>query len=200
MAYRTPDRAQETVTGTTTLTLAGSPSRNFRTLSAAGIADGDSFPGVVVHRTLDQWKSGVWQRSGSTIVLLELHSSSNGDADFTFGAGAKDVLVAPLGSSFTGPTVVTSGSSVTMTAFDREVIVKKTVGSATTVTLPPSPSAGQSAIVSDGKGDAATNNITVQPAAGTINGGSSWVIAANFASVTFRYSGTEWNVIAFAAP
>lgn len=102
MAYRTPDRAQEQVTGTTTLVLNGGSPLNWRTLAAAGVVDGDYFPGVVTHRTLAQWKSGIWQRSGSTVVLVTLHASSNADADFTFGAGVKDVAVVALGADAQG--------------------------------------------------------------------------------------------------
>lgn len=109
MTYRTPDRTQETVTGTSTLALSGRTSLGFRNLADAGIADGDYFPGVVTHRTLDQWKSGVWQRSGGNLVLVRLHDSSTG-GDFTFTDGTKDLLVTSLGRQ-SSPRVVTSADS-----------------------------------------------------------------------------------------
>jgi hypothetical protein len=51
-------------------------------------------------------------------------------------------------------------------------------------------------IIKDGKGDAATNNITVTPAAGTIDGSSTAVINTNYGSMQLIYNGTQWNIIA----
>ena len=62
------------------------------------------------------------------------------------------------------------------------VIVDNSVGAATQITLPPSVTAnGRREIrILDGKGDAATNNITVVPnGTDTINGGASLVLAVN---------------------
>lgn len=75
-------------------------------------------------------------------------------------------------------------------------IIKKAVGAATTVTLPPSPQIGQIAIVKDGKGDAQTNNITVQGAASaTIDGAATDVIASNFGAAWYQWNGTEWGLV-----
>lgn len=91
--------------------------------------------------------------------------------------------------------VVTAAGAVTMAANDDVVVVNKTVGAATTVNLPSSPSTSQRHTIKDGKGDAATNNITVTPAAGTIDGASTFVMNANYHSIGVVYNGTEWNVI-----
>lgn len=77
------------------------------------------------------------------------------------------------------------------------VVVNKTVGAPTTITLPPSQSAlGQvrELIVIDGKGDANTNNITISPAgADTINGGASFTLSANYGVVRlFDCGGGDW--------
>lgn len=93
------------------------------------------------------------------------------------------------------PTVVTSGSSYAMDRNETWVVVNKTVGSATTVTLVASPIAGHVAVVKDGKGDAGANNITIQSASGTIDGAASKAIGSNFGSMVFGYNGTEWNVL-----
>lgn len=75
------------------------------------------------------------------------------------------------------------------------VVVNKIVGAATQVTLTPSPDTGIFRWIIDGKGDAATNNITVIGAAAeTINGGVNHVISENYGAVCFVYNGTEWNI------
>jgi len=77
------------------------------------------------------------------------------------------------------------------------LIVNKTVGEATQITLPArsSPPANRFVIISDGKGDAATNNITVVPAAGTITGLTSIVLNSNYESAMFFDNGTTWTVV-----
>jgi hypothetical protein len=74
------------------------------------------------------------------------------------------------------------------------LIVNKTVGAVTAVTLKPSPEAGDFQFIKDGKGDAATNNITITAAAGNIDGAANYVISENYGSVLLMYNGTEWSV------
>lgn len=80
------------------------------------------------------------------------------------------------------------------------VIVNKTVGAATQITLPPSvtPGGRREVIVMDGLGDSATNAITVVPAGSdTINGLTSFVMAANFSMAEFIDLGAgKWVVVA----
>jgi len=90
--------------------------------------------------------------------------------------------------------VVTASGAVTITIEDRVVIVNKTTGAATTVNLP-TPEAGDSYTIKDGRGDASTNNITVTPASGNIDGAGTSVMSTNYQSRTFIYNGTQWNVI-----
>lgn len=92
-------------------------------------------------------------------------------------------------------TVITAAGAVAVTRTVNIVVIKKTVGEATAVTLPASPVRGRPYTIKDGKGDAATNAITVSPAAGTIDGAASFVINFNWASFDFVYNGTEWNII-----
>ena len=70
---------------------------------------------------------------------------------------------------------------------DGLIIINKTVGAATTVTLPASASKVGKVKVVDWKGDAGTNNITVNPnGSEKFNGAaSSWVISGDGASVVF---------------
>jgi hypothetical protein len=91
--------------------------------------------------------------------------------------------------------VVTAAGSVTVTTADYLVIINKTVPAATIVGLPATPTAGDTYIVKDGRGDAWLNNITVTPSAGTIDGLPSYVIGIGYGGVTFVYNGTQWNVL-----
>lgn len=91
--------------------------------------------------------------------------------------------------------VHTIAGAVTVAVSDYIVVVNKASGAATAANLPASPVAGDVYIIKDGKGDAATNNITVTPAAGTIDGAATYVMSVNYASVTIVYNGTQWNLI-----
>lgn len=90
--------------------------------------------------------------------------------------------------------VVTAAGAVVMVN-EGVLVLKKTVGATTAVTLPANPSRGDHRVVKDGNGDAATYNITVSPAAGTIDGASTYVIAENYGAAIFEYNGTEWGVV-----
>lgn len=93
-------------------------------------------------------------------------------------------------------TVHTGSGNVTM-ANEGAVIVNKSSGAATTVTLTPDPKRGDTVWVIDGKGDAATNNITITPpASGTINGSTTLTLASAYGGVLLHYNGTQWNVVA----
>lgn len=90
--------------------------------------------------------------------------------------------------------VVTAAGAVSVTSADYLVIIRKTVGAATTVNLP----AGvlnQTFVIKDGKGDAFTNNITVTPTSGTIDNKATYVINIGYGAVTFTYDGTQWVVL-----
>ncbi len=74
------------------------------------------------------------------------------------------------------------------------IVIRKTTGAATGVTLPASPVAGDIVTIKDGKGDAATNNITITPAAGNIDGAANYVMNANRMAIEVMYDGTEWVI------
>lgn len=94
---------------------------------------------------------------------------------------------------------ITSGSSVNVDrSLDTTIFIKKTVGSATSVVLPNGTfvERGKEYTILDGKGDAATNNITVTTTSSqTINGSSSTTITTNYGAKTFKWDGDEWNII-----
>jgi hypothetical protein len=102
------------------------------------------------------------------------------------------VLDGPI--AFTEQRLYTAAGNVSLLN-EATLIVKKSVGGPTQVMLPPTPTLGREIRVIDGKGDAATNNITVVPRAGTINGGTTYIINSAYGAATFYYSGLEWLVL-----
>jgi hypothetical protein len=76
------------------------------------------------------------------------------------------------------------------------VLVNKASGAATAITLPAPSYVGQAWKIADAKGDAGTNNITITPASGTINGGATYVIGQNYGSVELVWDGTNYTVSA----
>jgi hypothetical protein len=91
--------------------------------------------------------------------------------------------------------VVTASGAITVATADDVIVVNQTSGAAITVNLPSSPVTGTVYEIKDGKGDSTTNNITITPAAGTIDGGATFVIAKNYTSISLLYNGSEWNVL-----
>lgn len=92
--------------------------------------------------------------------------------------------------------VVTAAGAVTTSATDYTVVINKTTGAATTVNLTsPASTFTQVVIIKDGKGDAATNNLTITPTSGTIDGAASYVLSVNYASVECHFDGTNWWII-----
>lgn len=92
-------------------------------------------------------------------------------------------------------TVITVGTSYTVLSTDYYVVINKGTGSPTAITLTASPITGRTITIKDGKGDAATNNITISPAAGLIDGANNVVIQGNSGSVTLEYNGSQWNIL-----
>ena len=86
--------------------------------------------------------------------------------------------------------ILTAGASTSLTVRDSVLIVNKSSGSATAVTLP---AGGGYFTIKDGKGDAATNNITISGV--NIDGAASYIIRTNYGSVTLTYNGTQYNIL-----
>ena len=89
------------------------------------------------------------------------------------------------------PTLVTAAAyTIKLT----EDLVDVNFAGAVALTLPANPGFGQRAIVQDSSGDAYTNNITITPASGTINGAASYILANNYGRVVALYNGTQWVI------
>lgn len=91
---------------------------------------------------------------------------------------------------------VTAAGVVTVATSDLHVCINKASGAATTANLPSSPTTGQRFSIDDCKGDAATNNITVTPASGNIDGSATFVINSNWGSWSGYYNGAAWKTVA----
>lgn len=123
-------------------------------------------------------------------------SGTNGQAAaITVGAGLALVAGTLTATAMPiAPRTITTASSVTVAATDGLVVINKATGAATTVTLEAGPVPGTVHRIKDGKGDAATNPITILPASGTIDGAASTVINQNRGAITLEYNGAEWSI------
>jgi hypothetical protein len=130
-------------------------------------------------------------RYNSTVPQVEAYYGGAWNALGGGGGGGGGAISAPV----TVPIrVITAAGAVTVSATtDYYICVNKTSGAATTVNLPASPATGLMYIIKDCKGDAATNNITVTPASGTIDGASAFVMSTNYQALGVTYNGTQWN-------
>lgn len=132
---------------------------------------------------------------GTFILNLPLAINLTGDDDFVIvqGGTTKRVLfrtitgqISPIGNV---PVVITSGATVgspfIVPTGVNEVLVNKTVGAATWIQFALASTYGATAIlVKDIKGDAATNNITIQFTGGeTVEGLTTIVLSTNYASI-----------------
>jgi hypothetical protein len=121
----------------------------------------------------------VISQSGVTSIVSTLVTRINGKLDNSYANTSNEVNINLVtGASFTGTTsthfVHVSGSS------------------AVSVWLPPAPKTGQQVIVSDAKGSAETQNITIRGNGKTINGQSTALIDSPYGSLMFIYNGINW--------
>lgn len=91
--------------------------------------------------------------------------------------------------------IVTADGDVTVASDDYVITMDKTSDEATTVLLPAVPTTSRSLIIKDGKGDANSYNITLDPGGYMIDGGSSYIIDSSYGAVEIIFNGIEWNVI-----
>lgn len=104
-------------------------------------------------------------------------------------------FVAPL--QFPGRLHTVAGAATL--ARDETVLgINKGTGAATVVNLPANPIPFKEYVVVDVKADAATNNITLTPASGNINGSATNVINTNRGYRRIFHDTTEWKIVGSA--
>jgi len=91
--------------------------------------------------------------------------------------------------------IITGPGNVSVSDSENGVFLNKTIGAPTTVTLPLAPPAGHLVIVKDKKGDAQTNNVTVDTLVGVIDGFANVLLTQNYQSYIFMFDGTDWTII-----
>lgn len=98
----------------------------------------------------------------------------------------------------TGVINITQKAAGNYTVLVTDKILQKTAitGGGDTITLPNSLKDGRRIVIIDASGTAGTNNITVTPAAGTINGAASFVMNTNYSSIEVTSDGTNWFLTA----
>lgn len=144
---------------------------------------------------------------GSTLTAVDLKIGSSNTNAIT-GAGALNFS----GLNFTNTSSLVNTTTQTAnvqylgaqrlvspagdyTVLASDSIVAADSSAARAITLNASPSTGQTVTIKDDDGTAGTNNITITPAAGNIDGAGTYVMNVNYQSVTLTYSGTKWLVI-----
>lgn len=93
-------------------------------------------------------------------------------------------LATLVGSSLT----VTAGASIDLTTAASFVYVQKATGSATALNLPATPIPDAPLVIIDAKGDAASNNITINGNGKTINGAATSVISTAYGNKKLVFS------------
>ena len=110
------------------------------------------------------------------------------------GGGSPGAQVAGKAQKF-GMRVVTTSPATANAVSDCVLVMNLAVAGASTIDLPAGV-AGQVFVVVDGSGDAATNNITIDPnGAETIMGASTYVMNVNKSAVLIGYDGSDWKIL-----
>lgn len=142
-----------------------------------------------------QNETGTTSTGGALNLTSGTGTTANGNVNVQSG-GTTKFSVTPNKSIFSHGIryFSTSVTTATYTVLVTDFILFVNRAGTVAVTLPASPTTGDTYRVKDISGAAATNNITVTPSAGNIDGAANFVISANYAAFDFIYNGTEWSV------
>jgi hypothetical protein len=188
MAFVTADRVRDTSTtaGSGSFSVSGTAPTGYRTFSAV-LSVSDTFYYSIQHQTLNEWEVGLGTySSANTFARTTVYSSSNAGSAVTFSAGTKDVFITMAAArslqldasgnvtpSINGTLSWQSVQTGNFTAVAGNAYPVNTTSGAVTATLPASPTAGQIVQFSDYAGTFSTNNCSINPNGGKINGSSS---------------------------
>jgi hypothetical protein len=89
--------------------------------------------------------------------------------------------------------IVVSGSGPLPAGSAGDVNINNVTGGPITITLPSSPTLGQVLRLKDVAGNAGTRSITLVPAAGTIDGNTSYQLVYDFGALELYWMGTQWG-------
>lgn len=131
-----------------------------------------------------------------------VYAIPNTNGESGWGASLSSYLQALASGAATTSTVKQAVRTATATpvtvvaATDYTVVTNLTVPGAVAVNLPAGV-AKQVFVIVDGKGDAATNNVTIDGnGAEAINGSLTYVINENYGGVMLQFDGTGWKILA----
>lgn len=145
------------------------------------------FDGVPIPQSREVGRAP-WDQASQTIQrssATNVRSTEGAGTKFDL-AGDSEIYICAIEEDFVslgGGTyqIKTTAGGVTVAVRDTLILVNKTVGQATAVTLPASSTKVGPVIVKDLKGDAETNNITVDvDGGGTIDGAASKILRSNY--------------------
>ena len=187
--------------GTTNL-IADAQQNNFVTASASGLQVSSTTANALFYPTLSGITDGV--DNINTDVNFVYNPSQNalgiGTTSPTYNLHVVGTGVFTDGLTTSGRIKslrrITAAGAVTVSGTDEVIVIAQTVGAAITVNLPASPLSGRTYSIKDGKGDALTNNITVEPdGAQTIDGAANYLVNVNYGSVDVTWDGTQWLIV-----
>lgn len=131
------------------------------------------------------WAPGITEYNPSATTTTQLYKS-----------GATTFALANVNDATNRQVRVhTAAGAATLNDTDDILVINKSSGAATVVNLPNTAIANRRYTIKDGKGDANTNNITLTPAAGNIDGAATKVMNLAYGSYDIVHNGTEWNII-----
>ncbi len=124
----------------------------------------------------------------SNVIRLGTQGSGSGQQLQTYIAGVVNTV-----SGRVVKTTVPGAYPYTTLTTDYVILVD--TASARTINLVATPVTGTTYRIKDNVGTAAAFNITITPAAGTIDGAASLVVSSNWGSVDLCYNSTAWRVL-----
>ena len=127
------------------------------------------------------------------MLISDLRLDIGDDSDVDFGI-LNPPLPEPEAPEVWG-TVYVNSNNYTTVQRDVFVLVGPSVSAPTTINLHTNAILGQILIIKDIKGDANTNNITIDPSPNKIDGLDKFIMTQNKQSVMLAWTGTEWNII-----
>lgn len=136
--------------------------------------------------------------SGTTGTSQLFRSISSGNASTVSTSDDTIVIDVDTGSTKTMAVLEYVGQSYTATTANEFIGFSGNTTTPYSVYLPASPIIGKPVIVADIRGDANTDNITIEGNGNNVDGASSAVINTNYGAMQLLYTGTIWKVISFA--